>query len=204
MRHRPFAYALAVTLSACATTPKTQLKEVQVAPQPPAQRPTKALVIGLSAKPEVRSAFEADMAARLQAVGVPPVQGTAVIPPGTQITVDVLRDVVKRTGADAVVIARLAGTREQQVVETMPAQSPFYGTRGFYGYYTVAAPVVYQESYLSTEQVVTLETRLYRTEGEGQLVWRGVSETFDPSTAGDVIRGADEKTVARMKADGVL
>ena len=63
---------------------------------------------------------------------------------------------------------------------------------------------MYQSTYLATERVVTLETRLYRTRGGRQLVWRGVSETLDPATPADVIRGANEQTVARMQKDGVL
>ncbi len=198
MGHRSLACTLAVTLSACAGSSSTQLKSVQVAPQPPPGRPTKALVIGLSAKPEVRSAFEVDMASRLQAIGVPSVQGHAVLPPDTPITEDALRALVKREGADAVVIARLVGTREQQVLQAAPAPV------GFYGYYGGWASTVYQPTYLATEQVVTLETRLYRTAGDGQLVWRAISETFDPSSPAEVIRGVNEKTVARMKNDGVL
>lgn len=204
MKYRSPACALAVTLLACAGSSRTQLKEVQVAPQPPAERPTKAIVIGLSGKPEVRAAFEADMASRLQRIGIPAVKGETALPPGTQITEGALRALVNREGADAVVIARLAGTREQQTLTTAPAPSPFYGPVGVYGYYAGAAPVAYQSSYLDTEQVVTLETRLYRTANDGQLVWRGISDTFDPATPADVIRGVNEKTVARMQKDGVL
>jgi hypothetical protein len=193
--------ALAVALSSSCAAP-TELKEVQASPQPGAKRPTKALVIALSGKPEVRSAFEADMASRLQAIGIAAVQGQGVLPPGTQVTADELRAVVKREGADAVVIARLAASGERQVAE--PAPTAFYAPYGFYGYYAGAAPLVYQPSYLATERFVTLETRLYRTEGEGQLVWRGVSETLDPATPADVIRGTNEQTVARMQKDGVL
>jgi hypothetical protein len=200
MRHRSFASAVIVALSACTST-RTQLKEVQVAPQLPAGRPTKALVIGLSGKPEVRSTFEKDMAGRLQEAKIAAVQSETVMPPGAPITEDMLREVVKREGADAVLIARLEGKREQQVVETAPAPT---ASRGFYGYYAGAAPLAYQQTYLSTEQVVTLETRLYRTDGDGQLVWRGVSDTFDAAHPSDVIRSVNEKTVAQMKKDGVL
>lgn len=201
MRHRSLASALAVALGACASTPRTQLSDVQVAPQPPAQRPTKALVIGLTGKPDVRSVFEGDMAKRLQAAGIAAVQGQTILPPDAPITEDALRGAVARAGADAVVIARLAGTREQQVAQAAPGPSP---GAGFYGYYASAAPMAYQRTYYSTEQVVSLETRLYRTDGDGQLVWRGISETFDPGNTGDAIRAVNEKVVARMKKDGVL
>lgn len=202
MNHRSLACAAlaVVTLSSC-TGSSTQLKEVQVAPQPPAQRPKKALVVGLTGKPEVRATFESDMSSRLKALGIEPVKSQGVMPAGAPITEDALRALVKREGVDAVVIARLAGTREEQRVES---GAPMAYGGGFYGYYPYASGMVYQPSYLVTEQVVTLETRLFRTAGEGELVWRGVSDTFDPAAPADVIRGANEKTVARMRMDGVL
>jgi hypothetical protein len=204
MRSRWIACAaLAVALVSCETS-RTELKDVQVAPQPPPQRPTKVLVIGLTGKQDVRATFESDMSNRLQMIGLTAVQGRTAMPPGEQITEDGVRAVVQREGADAVVIARLAGAREQQVVKSSPAAYPFYAPVGFYGYYAGASTVVYQQNYLSTEQVVTLETRLYRTGGEGQLVWRALSDTFDASKPAEVIRSVNEKTVARMRNDGVI
>jgi hypothetical protein len=46
--------------------------------------------------------------------------------------------------------------------------------------------------------------RLYRTAGDGQLVWRGTSETFDPANALDLFQSVNPKVLARMRQDGVL
>jgi hypothetical protein len=207
MPRHTLAASLAAIALACAGA-QTQMKNVEMAPPPAGVgRPTKVLVVGLTQREDVRHAFEADMAARLRQLNIQAVEGSSALPAGTP-SKETLRAAVAQTGADAVLVSRLAATREQTRIETGPPvgypAAPFYGLYGFYDYYWGAAPYVYQPTYLATEKVVELETRLYRTAGDGQLVWRGTSETFDPANAYDLIQSVNAKVVEQMRHDGVL
>ena len=206
LRHT-LATTLAALALACAGS-TTQMKSVEAAPpQAGVGRPTKVLVVALTQREDVRHSYESDMAGRLRQVGIQAVESASVLPAGTP-TKEALHAAVAQTGADAVIVARLAATREQTRIETGPPlgypMDPFYRPYGFYDYYWGAAPYVYQPTYLSTEKVVELETRLFRTAGDGQLVWRGTSETFDPANTLDLIQSVNATVVARMQQDGVL
>jgi hypothetical protein len=206
LRHT-LATTLAVLALACAGS-TTQMKSVEAAPpQAGMGKPTKVLVVGLTQREDLRHAYESDLAGRLRQLGLQAVESASALPAGTP-SKDALRAAVAQTGADAVIVARLAATREQTRVETGPPLGypldPFYRPYGLYDYYWGASPYVYQSTYLSTEKVVDLETRLYRTAGDGQLVWRGTSETFDPANALDLFQSVNPKVLARMRQDGVL
>ena len=206
LRHT-LATTLAALALACAGS-TTQMKSVEAAPpQAGVGRPTKVLVVALTQREDVRHSYESDMAGRLRQVGIQAVESASVLPAGTP-TKEALHAAVAQTGADAVIVARLAATREQTRIETGPPlgypMDPFYRPYGLYNYYGAAAPYVYQPTYLATEKVVELETRLYRTAGDGQLVWRGTSETFDPANAHDLIQSVNATVVERMRHDGVL
>ena len=207
MHRHTLVASLATVALACAGA-QTQMKSVETAPpQTGAPRPTKVLVVGLTGREDVRHAFESDMAARLRQLGLQSVESASVLPAGAP-SQEAIRAAVAQTGADAVLISRLAATREQTRIETGPPlgypTDPFYRPYGLYNYYGAAAPYVYQSTYLATEKVVELETRLYRTAGDGQLVWRGTSETFDPANAHDLIQSVNATVVERMRHDGVL
>jgi hypothetical protein len=206
--HRHALAASLVTIALACAGSKTQMKSVEtVQPQAGSVRPTKVLVVGLTQREDLRHAFESDMAARLRQLNLQTVESASVLPAGTP-SKEAIRAAVARTSADAVLVSRLAATREQTRIETGPPLGypvdPFYRPYGFYDYYWSATPYVYQPTYLSTEKVVELETRLYRTAGDGQLIWRGTSETFDPTSALDLIQSVNATVVQRMRQDGVL
>jgi hypothetical protein len=80
---------------------------------------------------------------------------------------------------------------------------PYYTS--FYGYYGAVFPVVYSPDYLSQETTVRVETNVYATSsGEGELVWTGVSDTFNPSSAHKVIEGLSKLLVKELRKQGVL
>jgi hypothetical protein len=80
---------------------------------------------------------------------------------------------------------------------------PYY--RSFYGYYGAVYPVVYTPDYLSTDTTVRVETNVYATgSGEGELVWTGTSDTFNPSSADKAIQGLSKVLVKELQKEAVL
>ena len=78
-----------------------------------------------------------------------------------------------------------------------------YGT--FYGYYGAVYPVVYSPDYLVEERTVQVETNLYAaTPPDGELIWTGTTDTFNPSSAHKVINGLVQLVVKELEELAIL
>jgi len=117
-----------------------------------------------------------------------------------------LKDVIRGQNIDAVVASRLIKVNEK--VTVIPGQpiTPFpYYYNTFYGYYGAIYPVVYSPDYLREEKKVRIETNLYSTASpDGELVWTGVTDTFNPSSVHKTINGLVKLVVKEMQSEGVL
>ncbi len=151
----------------------------------------KVLVIGMSANPGRRSDFEDALAASLTRPGVDVIAGNEILlrPDASPLNIDYVRDQVKAYKIDAVVLSRLVSIKDS--VTYIPPDYgfpyPYYGT--FYGYYGAISPLVYSPGYLIEEKTVRIETNVYAiTPPDGQLLWTGTSDTFNPKDAQKVIK----------------
>jgi hypothetical protein len=104
---------------------------------------------------------------------------------------------VEAAGADGAVVFRLASveTQERWVPPT------YYGNA--WGYWGFAAPMVYEPGYLTTDQIVQVETNVYRV-ADARLVWAARSETLNPSDANTLIDEVVRAVVAEMRKAGLL
>jgi len=92
-------------------------------------------------------------------------------------------------------------TRIRGIPYTAPF--PYYNT--FYGYYGAVYPVVYGPDYLKEEKRVRIETNLYVISSqEGELVWTGITDTFNPSNLRKATNGLVKLVVKQMQSDEVL
>ena len=119
--------------------------------------------------------------------------------------VDYLKTQVKAFKIDAVIVSRLV--KVDKSVTYIPGgpylMPPYYGS--FYGYYSNIYPVLYSPDYLRTDTTVRVETNIYAVNsGEGQLLWSGVSDTFNPGSAQKVIDGLSKLIVKELQKDAIL
>jgi hypothetical protein len=64
---------------------------------------------------------------------------------------------------------------------------------------------VYSPDYLREDTTVRVETNVYAvTSGEGELVWTGVSDTFNPRSADKVIDALSKLLVKELTKQSVL
>jgi hypothetical protein len=175
----------------------------------PATKFHRVLALGLSNKTEVRADFEDALAADLSSKGYEAVPGNAILlrPAGTQLDLNYLREQIRANQIDAVVVSRLV--KVDNTVTYVPgtayvAPFPYYNT--FYGYYGALYPVVYSPGYLQKEKKVRVETNLYFVNGapDGQLVWTGITDTFNPSNVHKAIKGLVNLVVTKMQKEEVL
>lgn len=123
--------------------------------------------------------------------------GYAVIPDEEVRDRKKARARVEAAGADGVVVFRLVGVETEQ--RWVPPAS--YGTA--WRYWGWAAPSAYDPGYLRTDRTVQVETTLYRV-SDARLVWAARSETFNPASADDLIKGVVRAAVEAMRKQGLL
>lgn len=165
------------------------------------------LVIGMSAKPGVRADFEDALSKLVAGEGVEAIPGNTILlrPEGTKLDLGYLKAQVKEFKIDAVIVSRLV--KVDKDITYIPGQPyvpyPYYGS--FYGYYGAVYPVVYSPDYLREDTTVRVETNVYAVKGaDGELVWTGVSDTFNPSSADKVIDGLTKLIVKELRKNAVL
>jgi len=166
------------------------------------------LVLGMSAKPGVRADFEDALSKLVARDGVEAVPGNTILlrPEGTQLDMNYLKTQIKEFKVDAVIVSRLVKVETKTTY--IPGQAyvvpyPYY--RSFYGYYGTLYPVVYSPDYLSEDTTVRVETNVYATNTpDGELVWTGVSDTFNPRSADKAIDGVSKLLVKELQKEGVL
>ncbi len=166
------------------------------------------LVLGMSAKPGVRADFEDALAKLVAHHGVEAVPGNTILlrPEGTKLDMNYLKTQIREFKIDAVIVSRLVKVETKTTY--IPGQAyvvpyPYY--RSFYGYYGTLYPVVYSPDYLSEDTTVRVETNVYATNTpDGELVWTGISDTFNPSSADKAIEGVSKLLVKELQKEGVL
>jgi hypothetical protein len=123
--------------------------------------------------------------------------GYAVIPDEEVEDRDKARTRVEAAGADGVAVFRLVGVETEQ--RWVPPT--YYGHA--WGYWGMAAPVVYDPGYLQTDRIVQVETTVYRV-ADARLVWATRSETFNPESAEDLIAGVVRAVVDAMREEALV
>jgi hypothetical protein len=167
----------------------------------------RVLALGLSDKTAIRADFEDALAAQLAQAGVTAIAGNTILlrPESTQLDLNYLKMQIREHKIDAVLVSRLIKVEKSVTyIPGGPYVSPPYYTT-FYGYYRVVYPVVYSPDYLREEKKVRIETNLYSTASpDGDLVWTGVTDTFNPSNVDKTIKALVKLVVKQMQSEGAL
>jgi len=142
-------------------------------------------------------AAEDAMAGALAKQGVQAIPGYQLAPGGYTDTA-VLKEKLKAANVDAAVVMRVVGRRQE--VDYVPT-GPTYGS--FYGYWDYGWGAVGSPGYLTTDEIVSVETLVYSVP-DNKLIWAGVSETFDPGKVDKVTKEIMNKATKEMKKDGLI
>jgi hypothetical protein len=169
----------------------------------------KILVIGVAQDLEVRADFEDGMAAQITRPGIQTIPGNQILlrpDPQAKPDLDYLRTQIRANQIDAVVVSRVLKVDKKATYipgSTYTAPFPYYYS--FYGYMTAAYPLFSSPGYTREDTTVTVETNVYATgKPDGDLVWTGVSEAFNPKSAKKVADGLIKEVPKQMEKDGLL
>lgn len=155
----------------------------------------KVVGIALTADPTVRRLAEDEF---VRAVGVAHgIAGYTLVADEELHDRDQVRARLEAAGVDGAVVYRLAAVEERE--RWVPPTT--YG--GMWSYWGWASPQVYSPGYLTTDQLVQVETAAYSV-GDARLIWAGRSETLNPSSVEDLIGGVVQATVAELRSEQLL
>jgi hypothetical protein len=138
-----------------------------------------------------RAEFEDELVTAISRPGAPASPSYEFIarPNATPIDKNDLRELIREQKIDAIVVARLTkhDTKTTYVPGEVYTPFPYYGT--FYGYYDALYPTIYAPGYMETEKEAQLEVNWYATtQPNGELVWTGVTNTFEVGSAAKAIK----------------
>src|SRR5215470_2563412 len=169
----------------------------------------KILVIGVAQNLELRADFEDEMAAQIARPGIETIPGNHILlrpDPDVKLDLNYLRGQIRDNHIDAVVVSRLLNVDKKVISvpsSTYIAPYPYYYS--FYGYLGAVYPMVYEPGYTREDTTVSVETNVYATsKPDGDLVWNGVSKSFNPKSAKNVADGLVKEVPKQMEKDGLL
>lgn len=166
------------------------------------------LVIGMSQDPAIRADFEDAMATQLTTDHVDAIPGHSILlrPESAELDMNYLKAQIAEHKIDGVVISHLMHIEKD--VTYIPGYTytipyPYY--RSFYGYYGNVYRQVYSPDYLKEDTKIRIETNVYATRTpEGEFVWTGISDTFNPKSASKVIEGVVKLVAQELEKEGIF
>ena len=111
------------------------------------------------------------------------------------------KEKMKQQGIDGAIVLRIISVDEQeQYVSGRYVTDPSYSFWGYYGYYW---PRVYEPGYSVSQQIVTIESRIFSVTNE-KLLWSGISRTPQPESVKALVDDLASATVSQLKKEGLL
>lgn len=166
------------------------------------------LVIGMSENPEIRADFEDDLSSAITNDGLEALPGNSILfrPHSAELDPDYLKGQIRDFKIDAILVSRLVKVDKNTIYT--PGHSyavPYAYYRSFYGYYGTVYRQVYSPGYLREDTTVRVETNFYAaTSPDGELIWTGTSDSFNPNSAKKVIDGLVKLIVKELKKQNIL
>jgi hypothetical protein len=166
------------------------------------------LVVGMSNNPATRADFEDALSHKIARNGIEAIPGNSILlrPDTSKIDLGYIRTQIREHQVDAVVVSRLV--KVDKHVTYIPGQNyviPYGYYNSFYGYYGTVYQQVYTPDYLREDTTVRIETNLYATTSpDGELIWTGTSDTFNPKSAHKVIDALVKLVVKELEKEAIL
>jgi|HubBroStandDraft_6_1064221.scaffolds.fasta_scaffold198411_2 hypothetical protein len=202
-----------LALCALASLPVANAKAVKLLmswknPAYSGQKPHRILVIGMSENPEIRADFEDDLSSAIERNGLEVIPGNSILfrPHSSELDPGYLKGQVRDFKIDAILVSRLVKVDKKTTY--IPGHSyavPYAYYHSFYGYYGTVYRQVYSPDYLREDTTVRVETNFYTAvPADGELIWTGTSDSFNPKSAQKVIDGVVKLIAKELKTQNIL
>jgi hypothetical protein len=165
---------------------------------------THIAIFGMSPLPGVRRDFENKMVAAFANVGVRATASHRIFRDDGELRDEDIARALAERGIDGTMVTRLVGVDQEYGYVGSSPYAVFGGTPyGFYPYYHGSYAVLYSPDYMFEYDIVVLETNLYEV-ASSELVWSGLSETFDPKNVDEAIESYAQTMVQTLVLGGLL
>jgi hypothetical protein len=195
---------LTVASFACGTTTSFQSTWKSPTAQPLHLKGRKVVAVFVSRDPSLRRRAEDAMAREIMARGAEGVAAYTFLSDQEIHDRDAAKAKAESLGFAGAVVMRVVGS--ETVYGRRPAGAiwvgPQYG-RFWGGYWGWGWGTVWEPAYLTVDKIVKVETLVYSLERD-ELVWAGVSRTFDPIGINDFIAELATAVSERMEKDGLI
>jgi hypothetical protein len=180
----------------CATT---RVVESWRNPEASLTRFRKVLAVAVIDDPELRRHAEDEILSHLRSEDALP--SRAVIPEAERGDVEKAKARLSAAGFDGAVVLRPLGF-EERVTYVPPSYTAGPYPR-FYGYYGYAWGHAYDPGYTRVDTILRVETLIYSVERD-ELLWSGVTETFEPESLRQVVTDIAAAVVKVLEREGLV
>lgn len=172
---------------------------------PPMPKFTKVMVASVTENYLVRQSFEDEMKKLLEKNGVQAVQSYMVLPPKNEMMEGELRQRIKESVLDGVIVVRPKAVRQEtEEVVTGGIWVPPPGYYSFYPYWNMAYGQFYATSWRTEENVIVrVEVNFYNVKDE-KLVWSGETDTVYSKDFEKLGKDYAKTLVKQLKRDKVI
>ena len=160
----------------------------------------KILIFGMATKSWKKKVFENEFVTAFKKYDIEAVAAWEELTEDKQLNKETFEIYFKDQHIDAVLVARETG---ESTKETMYGGGSSFVAVGFYGFYVSTAAVYQVPGYLDNETVIYMDTKLFETT-EGKLIWSATSQSYDPQTTSDVIKGVTYIVVNQLYAEDYI
>jgi hypothetical protein len=166
---------------------------------------TKVMVASVMENYLVRQSFEDEMKKLLEKNGVQAVQSYMVLPPKNEMMEGELRQRIKESVLDGVIVVRPKAVRQEtEEVVTGGVWVPPPGYYSFYPYWNMAYGQFYATSWRVDENVIVrVEVNFYNVKDE-KLVWSGETDTVYSKDFEKLGKDYAKTLVKQLKRDKVI
>jgi hypothetical protein len=166
---------------------------------------TKVMVASVMENYLVRQSFEDEMKKLLEKNGVQAVQSYMVLPPKNEMMEGELRQRIKESVLDGVIVVRPKAVRQEtEEVVTGGIWVPPPGYYSFYPYWNMAYGQFYATSWRVDENVIVrVEVNFYNVKDE-KLVWSGETDTVYSKDFEKLGKDYAKTLVKQLKRDKVI
>jgi len=200
MRLKPVMVCVIGLAMLAGCSPATTFVNTWTAPDAKPFAFKKVLVIALVPNEQMRRSAED------QIVGL--IKNTPAVASYTFLSAEQMKDTdyakakVAELGIDGAVILAYQGTdKETEYVSGGAYASSYY--QPFWGYYGYASPVMYDPGYMTTYNVVKIETTIYSMPDE-KMLWAGMSHTEDPGSLQSLVDSVAQATATKLRQQGLV
>jgi hypothetical protein len=194
------AGALAFTLACATTTFQSTWRSPEARPLKLSGK--KVLAVFVNRNPTLRRRGEDAMVREISARGARGVPSYTILSESEVRDPDTARKKAEELGFSGAVVMRIVGSETQYTYEPAYWGVPHY--RHFWGgYWGWGWGTVWEPGYLREDKIVKVETLVYSLE-QDQLVWAGVSRTFNPSEIESFVSELATAISKQLTKEGLL